>query len=147
MRPSSARRCSCAADCGAARNWARRWTTSDPLGDVGRRQRPVDRRVAAAGDDDAAAAEILAAAHQVEDAALLEFFYPGERRPVRSERAGAGGDHHGAGDDAPARHVLDDEALRRGAQPEDGMAEVKCRRERGGLLEQPVDQFGRIDLR
>ena len=90
---------------------ARRWTTVTRVGDLGQRQRPVDRRIAAAGDDDALAAEILAPVHQVEDALALELRDAVERRAVRAERAGAGGDHHRAARDALARPGLEEKPL------------------------------------
>ncbi len=97
IRPSSARRCSRAADCGAARNFGPAMHDEDPLGDLGQRQRPIDRRIAAAGDDDPLAAKLLAPPHQIEHALLLELGDAGERRPVRAERAGPGRDDDGAG--------------------------------------------------
>ncbi len=112
-----------------------------------KRQRPVHRRIAAAGDDHATAAEILPPPHQVEDALLLEFLDAGEGRPVRPERAGPRRDQHRAGGDALAAQVLDDKPVRALRQAGDGMPEVKPRRERRGLLGEPLDQFGGVDSR
>src|SRR4051812_10977988 len=102
----------------------------DPRGDLGKRQRPIDRRIAAAGDHDAAAAEILAPAHQIEDAALLVFGYALQRRAVRAEGAGAGRDHDRAGGDALPRHVLQEETVPAFFETADRAAEVEARRKR-----------------
>src|SRR6185437_9396386 len=94
-------------------------------GDLGERDRPIDRRIAAAGDDDALIAERLAPGDQVEDALALILLDPVERRAVRAESADAGGDDHGFGEEGNAAAGLDSEtAVRLARESFDLLAEV-----------------------
>ncbi len=128
-------RLSLAALSGAARNLSRRCTTIDPRRDIGQRQRPVDRRIAAAGDDDALAAEILAPLDQVEDALAFIVGEARERRAVGPERADAGGDDDRAGaQHRPGRGRQRSSRRRSRASVSTRWSEVVDRGEGRGLL-------------
>src|SRR5579863_5211197 len=118
-----------------------------PLGDLGERERPIDRRIAAAGDDDTAAAELLAPVHEIKDTLPFERLDALERRAVRPEGAGPGRDHHGAGGDPEPGGILENKTLFRRREARDGVAQMEHRGKGRGLFDQPLDQFGGADSR
>ena len=103
---------------------------------------PVERRVAAAEDHEGFAVEVRRRLDAVMDVAALKCVRPWDAQPPRLKGPDAAGNHDTGGDEpgtGRGGHVK--LAVLQLRQFRDFLAEVKRRRERLCLLQQPVDQF------
>ena len=120
-------------ECGWARNWSRRCTTTTTLGDRFEHQRPVERRVAAADDDDVLPLIHGGIGHEMDQAAAEVL--TARRQGPRGEGADAAGDDDGAALDAIAGRRRDREGAITAFEPHRLLTEQIVRRERRGLFE------------